>query len=570
MAENRWGVPPEEAQILEELEQMSTRGSFSLPLVETIEYNKRGVIVEKGKVTGLSLFQMYPEKSSALSTLIGELQSLKILNLRTNSLKSLPETLGGLKSLHTLWLAENMLCEFPALLPWFKSLRKLDLGRNAIKILPESPEIFTDGFQLLESLDLSYNGLVSLPESFGNLKSLQELYLTQNGLTALPESFGHLNSLRELHLIMNELVKLPESFGQLKSLQNLYLHYNQLTTLPESFGQLESLRILSISNNQLTRLPVSIGQLHNLQEFSISINEITTLPESLGNLRSLQKLEIYDNQLVVLPATFGKLKALQTLDLRGNKLITLPKSFWQLQNLTALKINDNCWEKGLRSLIKENSAEIVYRGEHLTDGSITNIAEFLDQLRAIATINLFISHVEREYNIYQIEALADYLGQQEEIYPEVFYSEKYMVGDMEESMVKNIEESQIILFIATQASLASGPCQFELETARKLDKEILPLKGTDVTWDELAVKGLAYVKGLDIDLENFEQFCADLYDYIKKYKREINLFEKEQATLDKKILKLKEDFQTLVDSPEFRKQPEKIEVLSNCLKKFKE
>jgi hypothetical protein len=52
--------------------------------------------------------------------------------------------------------------------------------------------------------------------------------------------------------------------------------------------------------------------------------------------------------------------------------------------------------------------------------------------------------------------------------------------------------------------------------------------------------------------------------------REINLFEKEQTTLDRKILKLKEDFQTLVDSPEFRKQPEKTEVFSNCLKKFEE
>jgi len=59
-----------------------------------------------------------------------------------------------------------------------------------------------------------------------------------------------------------------------------------------------------------------------------------------------------------------------------------------------------------------------------------------------------------------------------------------------------------------------------------------------------------YIKALYIS-KHFDQFCADLYDYIKHYKREINLFEKDQAYIDKQIRQLKESFQALVDSPEF-------------------
>ncbi|MHA1131649.1 MAG: leucine-rich repeat domain-containing protein, partial [Candidatus Helarchaeota archaeon] len=39
-------------------------------------------------------------------------------------------------------------------------------------------------------------------------------------------------------LVNNKLTTLPESFGNLKSLRELYLDVNQLTTLSESFLKL--------------------------------------------------------------------------------------------------------------------------------------------------------------------------------------------------------------------------------------------------------------------------------------------------------------------------------------------
>jgi len=64
-------------------------------------------------------------------------------------------------------------------------------------------------------LDLEYNQLTTLPESFGNLSSLEYLYLSSNQLTTLPESIGNLSSLTYLYLYDNQLTTLPESFCNL-------------------------------------------------------------------------------------------------------------------------------------------------------------------------------------------------------------------------------------------------------------------------------------------------------------------------------------------------------------------
>ena len=63
------------------------------------------------------------------------------------------------------------------------------------------------------------------------------------------------------------LSKLPESFGELASLNELYLSSNKLKFLPSSFGDLKSLEILELNENQLKTLPESIGDLSSLKNF---------------------------------------------------------------------------------------------------------------------------------------------------------------------------------------------------------------------------------------------------------------------------------------------------------------
>jgi len=79
---------------------------------------------------------------------------------------------------------------------------------------------------------------------------------------------------------------LPETFGNLISLQELYLSNNQITGLPESIGRLRNLEYFNISNNQLTELPEAIGKLKNLRRISLDGNPL------LKNLNSTTKSTI--------------------------------------------------------------------------------------------------------------------------------------------------------------------------------------------------------------------------------------------------------------------------------------
>jgi Leucine-rich repeat (LRR) protein len=183
----------------------------------------------------------------------------------------------------------------------------LGLYNCGLKTLPRSFIATITTLISLKDLNISYNRLTTLQESFGNLKNLQTLYLGGNQLTTLPESFGHLKALQNLYSGENQLRTLPESFGSLRALQTLNLGGNQITMLPESFGGLISLRELYLGVNQLSTLPECVGQLKSLKILWVFNNQLTGLPESIGQLQSLKDLNLSNNQL--------------TLDTRGKYLL---------------------------------------------------------------------------------------------------------------------------------------------------------------------------------------------------------------------------------------------------------
>lgn len=190
-------IVPSERTVLQALEKQLGK-QFNLVhevKVYEVTYGTQMVFsVENNRITGISLFNC---GVSDLPESIGNLSSLKKLDLSNNKLTILPESIGQLSSLQTLSLNRNKLSTLP------KSIGKLSS---------------------LKELYLSYNKLSTLPESIGNLTSLERLSLYYNKLTILPGSIGNLIYLETLNLKNNfKLKALPVSIINMKILKHFFL-----------------------------------------------------------------------------------------------------------------------------------------------------------------------------------------------------------------------------------------------------------------------------------------------------------------------------------------------------------
>lgn len=154
---------------------------------------------------------------------IGELVSLKILNISHSQIEKLPEAIGEVKSLKFLYLNGNELTGLPL----------------TIVQLP-----------VLQHLEVNDNRLEELPENIGQLSKLVLLSLRNNKLQGLPETFSSLEKLHTLHLSDNQLSEVPIEIKGLNKLVKLDLSHNQIDSLPPwVFTDLPALRYLTLPMN---------------------------------------------------------------------------------------------------------------------------------------------------------------------------------------------------------------------------------------------------------------------------------------------------------------------------------
>jgi Leucine-rich repeat (LRR) protein len=233
-------------------------------------------------------------------------------------------------------------------------------------------------------LDLSGEGLQSLPAEIGQLTSLQSLDLGVNQLSSLPAEIGQLTSLQTLHLGDNQLSSLPAEIVQLTGLQTLYLWENQLSSLPAEIVQLTSLTKLDLSNNQLSSLPREIVQLTSLQTLDLSNNQLSSLPREIVQLTSLQTLDLSDNQLSSLPREIVQLTSLQSLNLSFNQLSSLPVEIVQLTSLQSLNLNEN----QLSSLPVEIVQLTSLQSLNLNENQLSSLPAEIGQLTSLQSLDL--------------------------------------------------------------------------------------------------------------------------------------------------------------------------------------
>ena len=129
-----------------------------------------------------------------------------------------------------------------------------------------------------------------------------ELDLSGEGIESLPGEIGKLRELRVLDLGGIQLTRLPAELGNLTKLAQLNLCLNQLMSLPAELGNLTKLAELNLCLNQLMSLPAQLGNLTNLTQLDLSENQLRSLPAELGNLSNLTRLDLYGNPLESPPA----------------------------------------------------------------------------------------------------------------------------------------------------------------------------------------------------------------------------------------------------------------------------
>ena len=222
--------------------------------------------------------------SGSIPSALGELDNLKVLDLRNNVLTGpIPATLGQLSSLEVLDLSDNELTgPIPRDLGALSTLWWLDLRDNALAgPIPSELGVLSE----LVWLDLAGNGLSGpIPSELGALERLTKLSLWRNDLTgSIPGRLGTLPNLEQLYLGENKLTgPIPAELGGLTNLRQLYLAGNALTgPIPAALGDLTNLEVLHLRNNELTgEIPPEIENLTRLQVFNIRNTGLCVMPGS--------------------------------------------------------------------------------------------------------------------------------------------------------------------------------------------------------------------------------------------------------------------------------------------------
>ncbi len=439
---------------------------------------------------------------------------LSKLSLDENKLTLVGELVQKLQNLKSFYVTVSKNNDLPNWLMQLTNLEQLNLRRNNVQSIPDGIRNFSS----LKSLNMEYNNIIELPDWLLDLSELNELYLDKNDL--LDWNQKNLNILRALY----------ERGGKISAprLFRFQLKHNLPSEQIEMIRELEKDNIEKERKKQYVN-PINI-KIENKKIVSWKMHEYSfkTLPENFGVFKDLKSLIITNTPIEVLPESFGELTNLEFLDLSNNKLYQLPESFGNLVLLSKLNLSKNNFDQIPTQLWNFNELTELQLGDNPLNNEEKNIIQKIpdiirDYLRKKATIKVFISHAVIDFEEYRIEQLVEFLNNQKEI-SEAYFCEADLAGNIDEWMLDTVQKSQLLLFIATKKSVFdSADCRNELELADKFSIPIIPLKGDDVDWADLAELKLSRELGIEFDKKNFDDFCTDLYEYVLNFKQEIDL-----------------------------------------------
>ena len=254
------------------------------------------------------------------------------LQVGKNDLEQIPHEIGQLASLRHVDLHQNKLWYLPFSIHHLRKLLYLNLANNLFDQIPAPVCRLTS----LHTLNLSQNRLVNLPPGFENLVNLRELNLGENKFISLNTAIVKLRHLKYLNVACNRLTFIPQELTKLQCLRVLHLQGNLLETFPSKF---DNLQYLNLAKNQIDSF--SVERMRNLVCLNAACNRLDVLPRGIFELSHLKFLRLENNKIHDIPEEIAQLKKLQNLDVSNNCLISVPMSVYKLENLQSFNIKGN-------------------------------------------------------------------------------------------------------------------------------------------------------------------------------------------------------------------------------------
>lgn len=227
-----------------------------------------------GKVISIDLVGM--SLSGELPSDLGELWSLKSLNLRKNQLSGPLPSLSKLGSLEEISLDSNNFSSVPSdFLSGMKSLLTFSISDNGNLSPWTIPKTLADSVAIVSFIASRANIMGDIPDIFDSFPGLQNLRLSYNNITgSLPISFAK----SEIHNLWlnNQLIGLTGRIDVLEfmpGLAQVWLHVNQFTGPIPDLSNATGLFDLQLRDNQLTGpIPDSLTALQSLKNVSLQNN----------------------------------------------------------------------------------------------------------------------------------------------------------------------------------------------------------------------------------------------------------------------------------------------------------
>jgi hypothetical protein len=210
--------------------------------------------------------------------------TLEVLDLSDNQLSELPAEFPRLSKLKILFLSDNQFVRLPTVLADCQQLEIISFKRNKLEEIPENSLP-----QAIRCLVLTANTITKLPDSIGDLKSLQKIMLAGNQLTNLPETMQHCRALQLMRLSANQLIELPDFLFKMPKLAWL------------AFAGNPCCLAFSVEGSGLPGISISDIELHEtLGQGASGIISRATLretPEGLDNLEQSVAVKIYKGMI---------------------------------------------------------------------------------------------------------------------------------------------------------------------------------------------------------------------------------------------------------------------------------